>query len=78
LRNEQTGYVGTEDILALTPEELLAQEQPEAPVDLGPLPRPGGVRRSMLPPSTSIDLPANLPASTDAETKAEGTPKPNE
>ena len=58
LRNEQTGYVGTEDLAALTAEELLAQEQPEAPAagDLGPLPRPGGVRRSTLPPATAVDF----------------------
>jgi hypothetical protein len=78
LRNEQAGYVGTEDIAALTAEELLAQDQPEAPVDLGPLPRPGGVRRSTLPPATPVDLPAELPLSTDPAPKSEGAPKPGE
>jgi len=70
--------VGTEDIAALTAEELLAQDQPEAPVDLGPLPRPGGVRRSTLPPATPVDLPAELPLSTDPAPKSEGAPKPGE
>jgi hypothetical protein len=80
LRNEQTGYVGTEDIVALTVEELLAQDQPEAPVagDLGPLPRPGGVRRSILPPATPVDLPSELPLSTEPAPKSEGAPKPGE
>jgi hypothetical protein len=80
LRNEQTGYVGTEDIVALTAEELLAQEQPEAPAngDFGALPRPGGVRRSNLPPATPVDLPVEMPLSTEPEAKAESTPKPKE
>ncbi len=80
LRNEQTGYVGTEDIVALTTEELLAQEQPEAPAtgDFGALPRPGGVRRSSLPPATPVDLPVEMPLSTEPEAKAESTPKSKE
>jgi hypothetical protein len=80
LRNEQTGYVGTEDIAALTAEELLAQEQPEAPAlgDLGPLPRPGGVRRSMLPPATAVDLPSEAPVNLPMSTDPEATPKPKE
>lgn len=87
LRTEQTGYVGTEDLVALTPEELLAQEQPEAPLtgDLGPLPRPGGVRRSTLPPATPVDLPVEMPMSTDPipappdkpEAKPSATPSSN-
>ena len=81
LRNEQTGYVGTEDLLALTPEELLAQDQPEAPAtgDLGALPRPGGVRRSTLPPPTAVDLPVEMPISTEpGAAKPAATPKPSE
>src|SRR5262249_52490795 len=81
LRSEQTGYVGTEDLVALTPEELLAQEQPEAPAvgDLGPLPRPGGVRRSILPPATPVDLPVEMPLSTEpVAAKPDATPKPSE
>ncbi len=80
LRNEQTGYVGTEDIVALTAEELLAQEQPEAPAfgDQGPLPRPGGVRRSTLPPATAVDLPSEAPVNLPMSTEPEPTPKPKE
>ena len=80
LRTAQTGYVGTEDIVALTPEELLAQEQPEAPGsgDLGPLPRPGGVRRSTLPPATAVDLPSEAPVNLPMSTEPEVTPKPKE
>lgn len=74
LRDQQTGYVATEDMAALTSQELMAQEQPEAPspTDLGPLPRPGGVRRSTLPPSIQEELPAAAP-SVDPE----ATPKGN-
>lgn len=71
LKDQQTGYVATEEIAALTAQELLAQEQPEAPAspaDLGPLPRPGGVRRSVLPPSIPEELP-------EPEPKADATPK---
>ena len=68
LKDQQTGYVATEEIAALTSQELMAQEQPEAPADLGPLPRPGGIRRSVLPPSTQEELP-------EPEPKTEATPK---
>ncbi len=68
LKDQQTGYVATEEIAALTSQELMAQEQPEAPADLGPLPRPGGIRRSVLPPSTPEELP-------EPEPKTEATPK---
>ena len=80
LRNEQTGYVGTEDIVALTAEELLAQEQPEAPAfgDQGALPRPGGVRRSTLPPATAVDLPSESPVNLPMSTEPEAAPKPKE
>ena len=69
LKTQQTGYVATEEIAALTPEEMMAQEQPEAPIDLGALPRPGGVRRSVLPPATQEELP-------EPEPKADTAPKP--
>ena len=77
LKSQQTGYVATEDIAALTPEEMRAQEQPEAPpTDLGPLPRPGGVRRSVLPPTTQEELPGLGPApEPDPEPKPDATPK---
>lgn len=76
-KSQQTGYVATEDIVALTPEEMMAQEQPEAPpTDLGPLPRPGGVRRSVLPPSTQEDLPGLGPVpEPEPESKPDATPK---
>ncbi len=76
LKDQQTGYVATEDIAALTPQELMAQEQPEPPTDLGALPRPGGVRRSVLPPPTAVDLPEAEPKTEAAsEARAEPTPK---
>ncbi|OAI41370.1 hypothetical protein AYO41_01590 [Verrucomicrobia bacterium SCGC AG-212-E04] len=80
LKDQQTGYVATEDIAALTPQELMAQEQPDAPTDLGPLPRPGGVRRSVLPPPTQEALPEpegkpETKTETKADPKAEPTPK---
>lgn len=73
LKDQQTGYVATEDMAALTSQELMAQEQPEAPlIDLGPLPRPGGVRRSTLPPSIQEELPSAAPS-----VEPEATPKGN-
>ena len=76
LKDQQTGYVATEDIAALTSQELMAQEQPEPPTDLGALPRPGGVRRSVLPPSTAVDLPeAESKTEAASGARAEPTPK---
>lgn len=69
LKDQQSGYVATEDITALTPQELAATEAVSRPQDMGALPRPGGIRRSNIPPLTFDELPKPEP-------KPEATPKP--
>ncbi len=74
LKDQQTGYVATEDIAAMTPQELAAVDAgTRPPADLGPLPRPGGVRRSSIPPITFEELPQPDPK---ADAKPEASPKP--
>ena len=63
LTDQQVGYIGTEDLAKVTPEEYAAEQARLAPViPTSPLAgrgffRPGGVPRPQLPPSIDADLP---------------------
>ncbi len=63
LADQQVGYIGTEDLAKVTPEEYAAEQARLAPpIPASPLAgrsffRPGGVPRPQLPPSIDADLP---------------------
>ncbi|MBS0656753.1 MAG: SH3 domain-containing protein [Verrucomicrobia bacterium] len=81
LKDQQVGFVGNEDMVALTPQELLAAQNAGRPVDLGVLPpRPGGIKRATIPPLTFDELPkpevGSKPEKKDKEPKADAAPSP--
>lgn len=83
LKDQQVGFVGNEDLAAVTPQEYAASISAGRPADLGALPpRPGGIKRASIPPLTFDELPKpEVPAKPEKkkekeETKPEASPSP--
>lgn len=81
LKDQQVGFIGTEDLAALTPQEIAAAQNAGRPSDLGALPpRPGGIKRASIPPLIFDELPKPEVPSKEKkekpEPKSEASPSP--
>lgn len=77
LKDNQVGFVGNEDLAALTAQELAAAANAGRPVDLGVLPpRPGGIKRATIPPLTFDELPRPEVTSKPEKKEKDKEPKP--